>query len=260
MRAALLTALLIAGCSAPSDTPRLPDAIAVLGDSISRATNVLDDTFGDRPIHSYATGADGNDTVMSHFERLRALDPALDIVAFNDARAGARMSELVAQAQTAKRQSAQYVVVLLGANDVCAGTDLSEFQAELRLGADAIDAIGAEVLLLSVPDVTKLVDLYGENETARAVWAAYSVCPRVLGPGADLAAAAALILQYNDALEAEAKARGWHWDDRTVNEVAYEQGDVSTADYFHPSIRGQARLAEVTWEKGPYFSWPREEG
>lgn len=252
----LLAILLLAGCTGTGRSDGLPDGIAVLGDSIGRAVNVRGDGFGELPVHSFATGSDPADGVESHFERLRALDPDLDIVPFNDARSGARMNELLQQAQSAARQKPQYVVVLLGANDVCAGTSISEFQAELRVGAAALADIGAEVLVASVPDVTKLVALYGENETARTVWAAYRVCPRVLGQGADLAAARALTAGYNAALEAEADARGWHWDGGAVHDVAYEPGDVSTLDYFHPSLSGQARLANVTWEAGPYAGWP----
>jgi lysophospholipase L1-like esterase len=256
-RAALLLSLLLAGCALPGPgpapgAPALPSGIAVLGDSISRATNVAGDSFGDRPAHSWATGSDPDDGVESHLERLRALDPALDIVPFNDARAGARIDDMARQAEEAVRQRAQYVVVLFGANDVCAGTPAREFAAELARGAEALAPLGAEVLVASVPDVTQLVALYGENETARTVWAAYDICPRVLAPGADLGASRALVAAYHDALRAEAEARGWRWDGGAVRDVAYEAGDVSTVDYFHPSLSGQARLAEATWRVGPY--------
>src|SRR5687767_12569520 len=101
--------MLLAGCATPSPERGLPDSIAVLGDSISRATNAKGDGFAEFPAHSWATGGDPNDSIESHYERLRALDPALDIVPFNDARSGARASDLARQAGEAARQSAQYV-------------------------------------------------------------------------------------------------------------------------------------------------------
>lgn len=249
---AVLLCLLLAGCSARDAEDRFPDGVAVLGDSISRATNVNGDSFGDQPIHSFATGSAPDDGIVSHFERLKALEPGLDIVPFNDARAGARIDEMSEQAQSAGKQRAEYVIVLLGANDVCAGTSPADFTASLRAGASALAPLGAQVLIASVPDVAKLVDLYGENETARAVWEGFHICPRVLAADADLDAARALVLAYNGALEAEASARGWRWDGGAVTDVVYQPGDVSTVDYFHPSLAGQARLAEVTWAAGPY--------
>ncbi|HUR67760.1 MAG TPA: GDSL-type esterase/lipase family protein [Candidatus Thermoplasmatota archaeon] len=253
---ALVLALVAAGCASPKRERGLPDGIAVLGDSISRATNVQGDSFGDQPLHSWATGNDANDPVLSHFERLKALDPSLDVVAFNDARPGARMADMQQQAREAAKQRARYVVVLLGANDVCAGTAISEFSAELHTGAAALAELDATVLVASVPDVPELVELYGDNATARAVWSAFDVCPRVLARGADLAAARALIDAYDAALRDEAQARGWMWDGGAVHDVAYERADVSTVDYFHPSLAGQARLAEATWNAGPYARWP----
>lgn len=255
MRAsAALVALLLAGCLGSGAERGLPDSIAVLGDSISRATNVKGDGFGEFPQHVWATGGDANDSVRSHYERLRALDPALDIVPFNDARSGARVSDLARQAEDAARQRAQYVVVLIGANDACASPP-TQPDAFARLFDDAagrLDGLDARVYVASVPNVAALARLYADNATARAVWDAFDVCPPVLGPGADLDAAEARIREYNTALERIADERGWAWDGGAVFETAYERADVSTVDFFHPSLAGQARLAEATWDAGPY--------
>ncbi|HVM45022.1 MAG TPA: hypothetical protein VM582_03715, partial [Candidatus Thermoplasmatota archaeon] len=74
MRPIVLVAasLLLAGCLGGGDAPRLPDGIAVLGDSISRATNARGDAFGEHPAHAWATGTNASDGVESHYERLRA--------------------------------------------------------------------------------------------------------------------------------------------------------------------------------------------
>jgi len=246
---------LLAGCAAPEDPARLPDSIAVIGDSISRATNVQGESFGDQPAHAWATGTAPEDGVDSHFERLRAL--GADIVPFNDARSGARMADLARQAGEAVRQRAQHVVILLGANDLCASppTEPAAFRAQLAQGAAALEPLGARVLVASVPDVPQLVTLYGNNDTARAVWKAFDVCPGVLAEGADLEAARALLAAYNAALREEAAARGWSWDGGAVFETAYAQADVSAVDFFHPSLAGQARLAEATWGASPYRAW-----
>lgn len=254
VRLALLGALLIAGCAAPSLDRSLPDSVAVLGDSISRATNAKGDSFGEYPAHAWATGSDAEDGVLSHYERLRALDPALDVVPFNDARSGARASDLARQAEEAVRQRAQYVVILIGANDACASppTAPADYARAVEDAADRLGRLDAQVYLVSVPNVAQLARLYADDATARVVWEAYGVCRGVLGPGADLDAAEARIREYNVALERIADARGWAWDGGAVFETAYERADVSSVDYFHPSLAGQARLAEATWQAGPY--------
>lgn len=251
MRLALLVALVLAGCAQPV-AAGLPDSIAVLGDSISRAMNARGEQFQEWPLHVWATGNDPADGIESHYERLRALDPALDVVAFNDARSGARMDALAEQAGEAVRQRAQYVVLLLGANDVCARTEPAVFAAQLDAGADVLSRADATVLVASVPDVARLAELYRGNETARAVWAAFRVCPGVLGADADLEDVRARTRAFNDALRDEAAARGWRWDGGAVFDAAYAEGDVSTVDFFHPSLAGQARLADATWRAGPY--------
>lgn len=250
---ALLALVLLAGCATPAERG-LPDSIAVLGDSISRATNARGESFGEHPASAWATGGDPGDGVDSHYERLRALDPELDIVPFNNARGGARAADLARQAQEAVRQGAQHVVVLIGGNDVCASppTSPGEFDARLRAMAGVLEPLDATVYLVSVPDVPQLARLFRDNATARAVWDAFDVCPRVLGPGADLDAVGKELQAYNAALAQLADERGWHWDRGAVHETAYEAGDVSELDFFHPSLAGQARLAEVTWRAGPY--------
>ena len=242
----------LAGCASPSTERGLPDSIAVLGDSISRAMNVGGDSFGDQPAHAWATGTDAGDGVESHFERLRAL--GADIVPFNDARSGAKVDDLDRQADLAVDQRAQHVVVLIGANDVCASppTSPQRFRERFVAGLARLEALDATVLVASVPDVARLAELYRDNATARAVWRAFDVCPGVLGEGVDLAAVRATVAAYNEAMRVETQARGWTWDEGAVFDTAYEAGDVSTVDYFHPSLAGQARLAEATWAKGPY--------
>lgn len=250
---ALLCVLLLTGCALPSGedlAPRLPDSIAVLGDSISRATNVKGDQFSELPVHSWATGTDRADGVESHFERLR--DLGADIVPFNDARSGARASDLERQAAEAVKQRVQHIVVLMGANDVCGGTTLTEFQADVRRGFDALAPLGATVLVVSIPDVTELWRLYADNDTARAVWRAFDVCRLLLAENADREAERARIEEMNAFLRAEAEARGWSHDDGRVFSEGLVADDVSTVDFFHPSLSGQARLAQITWEASPY--------
>jgi hypothetical protein len=44
------------------------------------------------------------------------------------------------------------------------------------------------------------------------------------------------------------------FDDRAVANYLFTKADISTRDYFHPSLTGQAVLANVTW---PMTQWMR---
>jgi hypothetical protein len=44
------------------------------------------------------------------------------------------------------------------------------------------------------------------------------------------------------------------WDDKAVYNYQFSASKVSTLDYFHPSLSGQATLASVTWDKSWWAS------
>lgn len=268
----LVVVLAVAGCAAPeapepAAIERLPRAMAALGDSITVAANADGNGLGDQAAASWATGANRSDVVESHYERFRALEPAIRNQAHNVARSGARASDLARQAEKAVRARPEYVTVLVGANDACAAslarmTSEAAFRAAFRAAADRLDkglSGGAVVYVVSVPDVTRLWDLFHEDASARAVWQSFGVCPTVLGDAAsdeDRAAVRARIEAYNRILREEAEARGFHHDGGAVFREEARREDVSTLDYFHPSLSGQARLAQTAWDAGPYAGWP----
>jgi hypothetical protein len=43
------------------------------------------------------------------------------------------------------------------------------------------------------------------------------------------------------------------WDNYAVYNTAFSTADVSTVDYFHPSVTGQRNLSAETWAAG-YFA------
>lgn len=266
----LLVSLLAAGCAAPEPEPRtlerLPRSVAALGDSITTAANAAGDTLGDRPAASWATGS-AADVVESQYERLLRLEAGIRNQAHNLAASGARVSDLDRQAEEAVRLRAQLVVVLIGANDACASsvdrmTSAEAFLAAFRVAAERLEEDlpeDAVVYVVSIPDATRLWDLFRDDPQARAVWRAYGVCRSVLAENAtdaDRAAVRERIEAYNAVMRGEAEARGFHHDGGAVFREEVRREDVSTLDYFHPSLSGQARLAEVAWRAGPYAGWP----
>jgi lysophospholipase L1-like esterase len=261
MRVAILVgaAILTLGCEGPGpvDEPAFetwPDSMAAIGDSITQASfpaaHLLQPL---NPAHSWATGDDPDSPVDSHYRRIRAENPAIDGNALNAAVPGAQIGDAAGQVEQAVAHGADYVTFLLGANDVCAGTPPEQFadlaQAALRQLANGLPE--ADILVVSIPDVTRLWDLFEDDARTRVVWRLARVCPAVLGDAAsdaDRDAARETTAAYNALLQSACAAieRCVH-DDGAVFADRFTAEDVSPVDYFHPSLSGQARLAEMTW-------------
>lgn len=246
-----------AACSAspdvdPSPLAAWPDTVAAIGDSITTAAVPdREHLAADNPELSWATG--GAD-VASHRTRIGD-ESARDVAASNVAVAGARIADAPAQAARAVASGADYVTFLLGANDLCAPSP----PTPERFGAAAHDALGrlatglpdAYVFVVSIPDVTHLREELGGNLRATATWQRTGACPAVLAgepSPAELEGVRDLHAAYNAALvdACDAHPRCAH-DDGAVAAHRFSAEEVSTVDFFHPSIAGQRRLAELTW-------------
>ena len=110
------TARAAAGVAA---APALPDSMAAIGDSITQAVDICC-FYGTWPGHSWSTGYVPLDGIASHYERIRAQNPAIRGHRWNNAVSGAQMADAPGQARRTVDQGAQYVTVLMGANDLCA--------------------------------------------------------------------------------------------------------------------------------------------
>ena len=59
--------------------------------------------------------------------------------------------------------------------------------------------------------------------------------------------------EFNAALAAACAATAkCRFDNYAVANYAFTKADISTRDYFHPSLAGQATLAAITW---PTTQW-----
>jgi hypothetical protein len=109
-----------------------PNSIVSLGDSITRAA-LANNTIGGldygQPQHSWATGYQAGDGVDSHYERIRAVNPTISGHRWTLAHSGDKADDLPGQANAAVATGAEYVVIQMGANDVCAMTPTSTFLA-----------------------------------------------------------------------------------------------------------------------------------
>lgn len=256
-----LVAALLAGCTSTEpeifESPRgLPRSMAALGDSITRAANPDGAAFGDHPEVSWATGLAGALQNKSHAARLLAMG-ALEGGAHNLARSGARMSDFERQADLATARDADYVTVLFGANDACTRslgsmTNPEKFREDFRRGAQALrDGLPrATVLVVAIPDITDLVDAVGDDPRARGTWDAFRICQALLADNATEETRAtfdARVGAFNEVLREESLLFGFAFADGVLDEDVRTE-DVGDLDFFHPSIVGQRRLADETWD------------
>jgi lysophospholipase L1-like esterase len=250
--------------AAVSAAPAYPRSMASTGDSITRAYNTGWFPYIDNPAASWSTGTDSS--VVSHYTRLLALQPRISGHAYNDAKSGAKMIDLAGQLTTATKQHVQYVTVLMGGNDICTSsessmTSVASFTAQFASGMNAITSGSptTNVYVVSIPNVYNLWSVLKDNFAARSVWALFGVCQSMLAnptstDQADVDRRARVLqreLDFNAALQSVcATYSHCRYDNGAVFNTVFTASDVTTRDYFHPSVAGQAKLAAVSWSAG----------
>ena len=262
MRASLIVALALLMTLSANFTAYAaiwyPANITALGDSITVAYDASG--FGSQPIYSWSTGT--SKSVNSMYLRLMAVKRTIRGHATNLAVPGATVADLNSQASRVDTRS-QYVTIMIGANDVCASseatmTDATTFRSRLDTALQTLTtrAPRAKIYILSIPDIYNLWSVLKDNSSARSMWSAFSICQSMLAnplstDPADVDRRAAvrqrnidLNAQLAEACAAYAQCK---FDNNAVFNTAFAASDVSTIDYFHPSIAGQAKLALVAW-------------
>ncbi|MFJ9104187.1 SGNH/GDSL hydrolase family protein [Streptomyces sp. NPDC102405] len=277
---AVLTAALlgVAGCDAvggdsagptqkakpsPKPTPAWdssPASIAAVGDSITRGFDACG-ILKDCPDVSWATGA--STQVDSLAVRLLGRAKAAER-SWNYAVSGARMADLSGQMAQAAARRPGLVTVMVGANDACrdstaAMTSVSDFRSgfEDALSVLRKQAPKAQVYVASVPNLKRLWSAGRTNPLGKQVWK-LGVCPSMLADADALDAAATerrdtvqeRVESYNSVLkEVCAKDEHCRYDGGAVYDYRFGTDQVSHWDWFHPSVNGQARLAEIAYRK-----------
>ena len=271
--AGLASLALVTGAAAPaaamadpSPVPT-PTVVTALGDSITVAYDIKRLLSAD-PSYSWATGTQSS--VNSVATRLDARDPAA-LSRANKAVSGAKMANLVTQSgNVAAGTSAgrELVTVLMGANDACTSsvstmTSEATFRSQARAGLDALAAKGVDrIAVASIPDIYQLWKVGRTSSSARLVWTLYGICQSMLkNPGSTSATDEARrqqvrnrVIAFNTILSEEcarittgAAATSCRFDGYKVFNTTFALSDISTVDYFHPSIAGQAKLASATY-------------
>ena len=263
--AILLTGMVPAATAAATPLP-LPDSMAAVGDSITQAASTAGSLGSDAPQNSWSTGT--SSSVNSHYQRLLALGAPISGANHNRSVSGAKMAGLAAQMQTAAALQPDYLTVLMGGNDLCTDTtgqmtSVANFGAQFQAAMTTLTAASpaTNVLVVSIPDVYQLWNLFKNNFFARLIWATAGICQSLLAnPGSTQAADVqrrAAVRQRNVDYNAQLAAICAQFDrclfdgNASFNTV-FTTGDVS-GDYFHPSVQGQAKLAAISWGAG--YTW-----
>ena len=241
---------------AAQPSPPPPKSMAAIGDSSTQAADVCC-WYGDHPANSWSSGAAGWDGVLSHYERLRTIQPRISV--YNDAVSGARMSDAPAQAQQAVAQGVHYVTILMGANDLCTRspetmTPTDTFRAQLQQTLQTLNTGlpgRSRILVASIPDVYQLWKIYHTDPVALFVWDVADICQSLLAANRtedQRQLVRTRNIEFNTVLQQECAAVArCRFDDNAVFNFQFSTGHVSKLDYFHPSLSGQAALAEITW-------------
>lgn len=177
-------------------------------------------------------------------------------------------------------------------------TPTATFRGQVREALATLVAANKQVYiqLMSIPDVNQLRTIFTEPPDPNALtrWQLFNVCQGLLAnplstEPADEARRDAFrdqVMAYNAALaEVCAEFKRCIWDDEAVFNSKFTTADVatvqntegldippfnlvpvfgpgfpnSTADYFHPSISGQSKLAEAAWST-TFNDWRHRKG
>src|SRR5215831_18690080 len=262
--AVLALALVLAVPTAASAAPA-GNSIAALGDSITRAFDTCSTAYTDCPANSWSTGT--NTAVKSWYTRLLAGNQAIAGHNYNDAKTGAKMADLAGQAATAASQQASIVTIMMGSNDVCTSS-VSTMTPASTLGSQLSTALtnltsgdpGVQIYVASIPNIYHLWEIFHTNLVANFVWSFAGICQSLLANPRSTASGdvqrrnqvAAQVTNDNDTLALVCGGfTNCHWDGLAAYKVTFTTSDVTTRDYFHPSVAGQAKEAAALWAAFP---------
>jgi lysophospholipase L1-like esterase len=264
-----LLALLALACeggnagSGPTSAPEngYPSSMAAIGDSITAGLGSCG-TYVVCTRNSWSTGS--GDAVDSHYRRILAKNAKIKGNARNFAEPGAEADALDGQAARAVKAKAQYVTVLIGANDACAKsvagmTSVATFRSRVDSALNRLKRglPKARILVASIPDLYRLWELGKSNPDAVRVWTRATICPSMFANPASTADADEQrrrqvrdrIDDYDDQLRQACKAYGkrCRWDNGSAHGHRFRLDEVSSVDYFHPNAKGQNELADATY-------------
>ena len=143
------------------------------------------------------------------------------------------------------------MVADVGANDACDAHPPSAVlfgsQLEAALRAIAARAPAAQIVVVSILDELALWDAVKTVPDARIF---RSLCMKATTASGRRALRKATGV-LNHVLESVcARHPKCRYDGGTVFRIRWSRADVSTRDYYHPSVAGQRKIADAVWASG----------
>ncbi|HET8657505.1 MAG TPA: SGNH/GDSL hydrolase family protein [Micromonosporaceae bacterium] len=265
--AALLGIVLVAPPPATADAGPPPSSIASMGDSITRAFNACG-WYVDCPSRSYSTG--DYSSVNTHYSRILRINPLIQGRSYNHGQSGARVDDMPGQAQGVVGRNAEYVTILIGANDACTSTEagmtpVSTFRAHFDTALATLKAglPNARILVVSIPNVHRLWEVGRVSFSAVSTWSLFGICQSLLANPNSFAQAdidrrnrvRQRVVDFNAQMAQACVAYGANcrFDNNAVFNYPFVLSQVSGWDYFHPNTSGQAILASLSYTNG--YNW-----
>ncbi|MFF5207711.1 SGNH/GDSL hydrolase family protein [Streptosporangium sp. NPDC000396] len=241
--------------------PWRPAVMAAVGDSISAGFNACG-WYAACPSHSWSAG--DQIAVQSHYLRLLDRDTGVFGHNVNLAVPGATSADLAGQMSKAVARRADYVTVLVGAQDACVPeerrmtpVDVYEKHVAEALARFQAGRPDGRVFVASVPDLKRLWRVGKDHLAARAFWSIGRICPTMLDRPTSTAAADRArrdrvrdrVAGYNAALARVCAAYGpaCRFDDNALFDCRFTLNHVSKWDFFHPNAAGQQLIARKTF-------------
>ncbi|MWV74786.1 GDSL family lipase [Rathayibacter rathayi] len=267
---AATAALVPAGAAIAAPAPQV--SLLALGDSTTRAFTACG-SFTDCPERSWSTGS--FPAVDSFAQRLQASRPWVTVSTANFAQSGNTVAQVPARVAAAVSAGVHpnVVTLLVGGNDLCGPnvpvasdgypmTPVDTFRQGVDAAMSAIRSSWptAGIVLASVPDnASQWRSVRGTS--GAGLWASAGLCRTTRGvsatgtplspaaAAASVAAAAKRLKDFDAVLENACDAQGsqCRWDGGALSRLDFTPDLLSTVDHFHPSVAGQARIAEVEW-------------
>ncbi|GAC1420912.1 MAG: SGNH/GDSL hydrolase family protein [Actinomycetota bacterium] len=244
----------------------IPSSMDGLGDSITRGFNACG-WYVDCTSHSWSAG--DNSAINSHYLRILAKNSAISGHNYNDAKTGAKMTDLNGQASSAASRNVQYVTILMGANDVCTSsestmTSVSTFQSQFLAAMTTLTTRipSAKIFVSSIPRIYRLWSIGKDSWQARWAWSSFNICQSMLQNPTSTASADVARrnrvnqrnVDFNTVLATVcAKYANCKFDGNAVFNYPFAFSQVSGWDYFHPNDSGQAALAATSYAAG--YNW-----
>lgn len=267
--------------TAAPTAPPLPALLAAIGDSYSQAYSVSPQYRYDHPQFSWVVGTAKEDGVLSLLERFQALGASPVVV--DAATSGRKMIDaprqanlVVAAAKKLGPGKTAYVTFELGTNDLCDDpkTAAASFDAQLRTAVGILRAglpPGSRILMLPVPDFPHFHAMTQADPATKAallLTVNSNRCPPYLGTygPSTTADSNSYLAKYDASLEkvcgeidlAEGVIGSLYctYNAALLADSDFTARDLSTYDYFHPSLTGQAKIAEAAWRADAWASIP----